>query len=1136
MINFDLSLLTIFQFIAPAIPIVALYCLYIRPSRLASADRWRVHEQRTRRAHGCQRCGRRVWPGEFIFCCGECESDYRWCEACYRSGGDAPHRHRMFRELIFLEPDVSVLERVDSVPHALLTALKLYSPRFCLGSRSSGDEFEWLTYAQVRRLSVAFARRLLARHRVGDILWLMAAPTCGPARFIAQYGALLAGLLVVPLHSSTSAETLAQIAKRAPPMCIVADLDAVRDRLPPVGRAEVLDVAVALDGDDESVSDDDIEQHIVQFARKPERFAMLLPSSGSTGVPKLTITTDGMLLQQVVVPRMGGDHCLLAHQSELNQTLDMLCKGGRIGTATALDEIELDLKALRPSVHGAVPVFWQGLKCRYEQMVVDAGGDEDDALRRFRALKLLGNRCTIAIVGGAKCSPQLKDFIWRAFECVVTDGYGATEVGGLAANGNVSSAVELRLIDAPDVGYMTTDVPPRGEIVARSKRISPGYFGDEDETRRNFVDLGGQRFYRTGDIGTLQDGRVTVIDRRGALCKLAQGVFVAPSRLEAMFEAEPEIAGCFVYGNSDMFNVAAVVKLASSSSSSEGEMTSAAAAAAALRRAAERHSLKAFERPVNIIVDSSDWSDLFTSIGKKQRTRFAERFGARLTAPPEPSDGAATTATGASGLCTGLVSLLNSHLVSVQGRAASLSPALTLAEVGADSLALARLSAAIKEQLQREIPIAQLVKLTLESLQGFLYGGLSLRDALAASSAIDWQAEAERAVAEVPRTAPTNTTSSSSTAVPCVLLTGCTGFLGAFLLRRLLDDDERTIIYCLVRCPGTDASLFGRITDTMTNYGRALSAQDLARVRPVRGDLSLPQFGLVSDDYAALVTELRHASRATVLHNGATVSSASSFGALRAANVLGTLTALRVAEAIGAYFCHVSSVGFLGGQREEAPVDASRLALEVLSGYAQSKCVAELALQVAQPRVPTLIVRSGTVCGATNDGATNAHDSVMNLMLGLARERIVVHSQDPSPFPSMFAMMPVDTTADVIAKLCSARATGVVNLLCREQLSFDDIVAAVRAEGGAVSEIDGAQFRARVDAIDDSLHPWFTLKSVLASTVSSFATTRDNSMLPLNDRVRALWPTTVERAPSVDDLRRMLRWLQRRRINSSNNN
>jgi acyl carrier protein len=119
-------------------------------------------------------------------------------------------------------------------------------------------------------------------------------------------------------------------------------------------------------------------------------------------------------------------------------------------------------------------------------------------------------------------------------------------------------------------------------------------------------------------------------------------------------------------------------------------------------------------------------------------------------------------------------------LVSVQGRAASLSPALTLAEVGADSLALARLSAAIKEQLHRDIPMAQLVKLTLESLQGLLYGGLSLRDALAASSAIDWQAEAERAVAEVPRstaatTAPTNTTSSSSTAVPCVLLTGCTG-------------------------------------------------------------------------------------------------------------------------------------------------------------------------------------------------------------------------------------------------------------------------------------------------------------------------------------------------------------------------
>jgi hypothetical protein len=92
-------------------------------------------------------------------------------------------------------------------------------------------------------------------------------------------------------------------------------------------------------------------------------------------------------------------------------------------------------------------------------------------------------------------------------------------------------------------------------------------------------------------------------------------------------------------------------------------------------------------------------------------------------------------------------------------------------------------------------------------------------------------------------------------------------------------------------------------------------------------------------------------------------------------------------------------------------------------------------------------------------------------------------------------------------------------------MSFDAIVAAVRSECGAVAEIDAAQFRARVDAIDDRAHPWFTLKSVLASTVSSFATTRDDNLLPHNERVRALMPTAVDRAPTVDDMRRMLRWL-----------
>ena len=52
------------------------------------------------------------------------------------------------------------------------------------------------------------------------------------------------------------------------------------------------------------------------------------------------------------------------------------------------------------------------------------------------------------------------------------DSYGCTETGCLASNG--SAAKELRLRDVPELGYFTSDVPPRGEILARVEKTAGG--------------------------------------------------------------------------------------------------------------------------------------------------------------------------------------------------------------------------------------------------------------------------------------------------------------------------------------------------------------------------------------------------------------------------------------------------------------------------------------------------------------------------------------------------------------------------------------------------------------------------------------------------------------------------------------
>ena len=106
------------------------------------------------------------------------------------------------------------------------------------------------------------------------------------------------------------------------------------------------------------------------------------------------------------------------------------------------------------------------------------------------------------------------------------------------------------------MGYLTTDNPPRGEICVKTPEIIEGYYKNSEETQEKFVD----GYFRTGDIGIMAaPGKIRIIDRKKNLFKLAQGEFVAPERLEGMFENSSLIEQVYIYGNILQTNVLAVV-------------------------------------------------------------------------------------------------------------------------------------------------------------------------------------------------------------------------------------------------------------------------------------------------------------------------------------------------------------------------------------------------------------------------------------------------------------------------------------------------------------------------------------------------------------------------------------------------
>lgn len=219
-----------------------------------------------------------------------------------------------------------------------------------------------------------------------------------------------------------------------------------------------------------------------------------------------------------------------------------------------------------------------------------------------------------------------------------------------------------------------------------------------------------------------------------------------------------------------------------------------------------------------------------------------------------------------------------------------------------------------------------------------------------------------------------------------VLLTGVTGFLGAYFLRDLLALPNIKKVICLVRA--TDEAVARlRIEDNLSQYG-LWSSRYNERISVVVGDLSLPALGLTDERYRHLSTEVD-----VIFHLGAHVNYIQPYQAHRAGNIEGTLNILRLATQGKTKPLHYASTiavfgpaGLLKKKRRIYENDDLRLYLECMkydSGYSQSQWVVEQFMQEAKNRGILLsIYRPGFIMGDSINGAGNPKDFVSRLICG----------------------------------------------------------------------------------------------------------------------------------------------------------
>ena len=348
------------------------------------------------------------------------------------------------------------------------------------------------------------------------------------------------------------------------------------------------------------------ENPVEAIPAKAEDVYCCMYTSGSTGTPKGVLLTHRnitaaigsvwtLLYEYLTTDDVYLAFLPLAHILEFVVEMSFCFAGlpiayGRVKTLTdaSVRQCKSDIMEARPSIMVGVPQVWEIIRKGIMSKVDHAGGIKKavfnlayktrihlpflssitDAIVFNAVRQQTGGRLKILFSGGGPVSRTTQQFLSNAL-VIMIQGYGLTESTAMAAilnpgwmqyscvGGPVPGA-EVKLLDAKEAGYLSTNKPPQGEILIRGPSIFKGYYKRPDLDKETFTEDG---WFRTGDIGQWNpDGTLSIIDRIKNLIKLAGGEYIALEHLEAIYKSCPFVANGAVIGNPDHTQPAMVIQ------------------------------------------------------------------------------------------------------------------------------------------------------------------------------------------------------------------------------------------------------------------------------------------------------------------------------------------------------------------------------------------------------------------------------------------------------------------------------------------------------------------------------------------------------------------------------------------------
>jgi len=330
----------------------------------------------------------------------------------------------------------------------------------------------------------------------------------------------------------------------------------------------------------------------------PDGVATIIYTSGTTGDPKGVMLSHANIVSNVAAavaafPVFGPDDVALSflplcHIFErMAGYYMMLSRGVTIAYAESVDAVPANMAEVRPTVMCSVPRLYEKMHDRIQEKVAAdsplrqrifrwgmgvgleafrhrvSKTKAPAALRVQRALaeklvfakikRRVGGRLKLFVSGGAPLSREIAEF-FGAVGLLILEGYGLTETSPVIT---VNRPRDFRpgTVGRPLDG-VEVKIAPDGEILTRGPHVMKGYF-NKPEATAEAIDREG--WFHTGDIGFLEDGFLTITDRKKDLIVTSGGKNIAPQPIEGALKKSPLIAEVVMIGNKRNFPAALVV-------------------------------------------------------------------------------------------------------------------------------------------------------------------------------------------------------------------------------------------------------------------------------------------------------------------------------------------------------------------------------------------------------------------------------------------------------------------------------------------------------------------------------------------------------------------------------------------------